>query len=92
MNEKSPVKVAEPADCGPDCYEIEPGRRIHRPWAGTCRAKIQTAEPRRVERECWHCRGTLRCACIACAESLVSGADAECDVCHGTGKVMAWVQ
>lgn len=23
-----------PASCSPDCYEIEPGIRIHRPWTG----------------------------------------------------------
>jgi hypothetical protein len=81
----------EPAECGPDCYEVEPGRRIHRPWTDKCRAKIQDAEPRQVERVCWHCRGELRCGCISCAEYMPAGRDGECGICHGTGRTLAWV-
>jgi hypothetical protein len=28
-----------PATCSPDCYEIEPGIRIHRPWTG-CTTRV----------------------------------------------------
>lgn len=88
-----PLGPAQPIECGPDCYEVEASRRIHRPWTGKCRAKIQVAEPQQVERECWHCRGSTRCACIACCEGLPAGAGSEstCMICKGTGKALVWV-
>src|SRR5579875_2438365 len=75
------------AMCGPDCYEIEPGRRIHRPWTGRCRAKVQPPTPRQIERTCWHCSGATTCPCIVCAERLAAGERGECAICRGSGKV-----
>lgn len=40
---------------------------------------------------CWHCGGNGKCKCIACAEAALAGECAECSVCHGTRKVLAWV-
>jgi hypothetical protein len=91
LNEERSLQQAEPTQCGPECYEIEPGRRIHRPWTGKCRAKIQVAEPRHLERQCWHCHGSTRCACISCCEGLPAGSEATCMTCNGTGKALVWV-
>src|SRR5579872_5680807 len=65
-----PKPTPTPAQCGPGCYSIGDGKRIHRPWTGQCKAKFQALELRQVERECWHCKGSTRCGCIACAEGL----------------------
>jgi len=86
-----PRPTPEPAGCAPERYEIEPGRQIHQPWVGKCKAKFQMPEPRQVERTCWHCLGSLRCGCITCAEGLAADARAECAVCRGSGKALVWV-
>lgn len=88
ISEKSPL---HPAACGPECYEIEPGKRIHRPWAG-CRTKIERPVLRQIPAKCWHCGGGGRCGCISCAERLAAGERGECLLCGGSGKVAAWVQ
>lgn len=86
-----PEPTPEPSECGPDCYGIEPGRRIHRPWPGKCRTRFETREPRQIERQCWHCHGSTRCACIPCCEGLPAGSETTCMVCKGTGKALVWV-
>ncbi len=87
---------AGPTDCGPECYSaVNPDtgklEKIYRPWAGGCKARFQTPEPRQVERTCWHCSGASRCGCISCAERLPAGANGECMICHGTGRALVWV-
>ena len=97
-NTSEPVQQAErppgvrPATCAASCYEIEPGKWIHHPWNGCRTAKPKRPGPRRVETMCWHCGGVARCPCITCAEGLPAGERGQCLICHGSGKVNAWVQ
>jgi hypothetical protein len=62
------VLSGRPAACSSTCYEIEPGRWIHRPWEGCkTRLTLQPEEPtRKVESVCWHCGGAGECDCITC--------------------------
>jgi hypothetical protein len=79
-----------PETCSKECYEVEPGCWIHRPWAGCTTTRALAAEaPRRVaELVCCHCLGTKRCSCASgCHES-----EDACRVCRGTGSVHGWVQ
>jgi hypothetical protein len=87
-----PERSDAPAPCGPDCYEVEPGKLIHRLWTGQCRANLEYQPLRQVERDCWHCYGGQLCGCIACAEKLAPGARGHCGVCGGSWKVMPWLQ
>lgn len=77
-----------PASCSTDCYELEPGIWIHRPWAGCATSKAESSEPRKVTVTCWHCRGEKSCACIACWKA----GPGECMACEGSGHVWRWVQ
>jgi hypothetical protein len=77
---------SRPETCSKECYEVEPGRWIHRPWAG-CTTRTSAAEaPRRVAGiVCRHCLGTKHCSCSS------HGLDV-CGVCKGAGSVQEWVQ
>jgi TubC N-terminal docking domain len=77
-----------PSTCSPDCYELEPGIWIHRPWAGCTTSKTESFEPRKVSVTCWHCRGEKSCACVACWKA----GPGECVACEGSGHVWRWVQ
>jgi len=66
-----------PATCSPDCYELEPGIWIHRPWTGCTTGEAEVAQPlRRVAVKCWHCQGDRECCCSACL--LASRAERVC--------------
>jgi hypothetical protein len=57
---------SRPATCGPTCYEIEPGRRIHHPWHA-CKTPFppKTANPV-PQAECKHCGGAGECPHPCC--------------------------
>jgi hypothetical protein len=81
---------SRPATCSKECYEVEAGRWIHRPWAGCTTSQAIAAEaPREMEElVCWHCLGTKRCSCAGgCHE-----AQDTCAVCRGLGRVRGWIQ
>jgi hypothetical protein len=79
-----------PATCSPDCYEVDPGVWIHRPWAGCMTIKPEaTVSQQRVAVTCWHCHGEKSCACSACWQQ---GGPSECVTCKGRGQVWRWVQ
>ena len=65
------------ADCG--C----PGSVCRRCWL--CRDHCC------CQATCWHCQGAGQCGCIACWRRF-AGEVAECIVCHGSGKIVKWVQ
>jgi hypothetical protein len=73
--------------CSKECYEVERGRWIHRPWAGCTTARTSADEtPRRMaELVCWHCLGTKQCGCSSHDSDV-------CGVCQGAGSVQGWVQ
>ena len=75
-----------PATCSTDCYQVGPGKWIHRPWAGCTTIKAEAPPQRKVAVVCRHCGGEKRCNCIACYET------GECVTCKGTGQVWRWVQ
>jgi hypothetical protein len=77
------------ATCSPDCYEAEPGVRIHRPHKGctTIRPEAGGSE-HKVAVTCWHCQGGKRCSCIACWQA----GPGDCATCKGLGQVWRWVQ
>ncbi len=77
------VLKGRPATCAASCYQIEPGRWIHRPWDG-CKTISPVPPARQVERECWHCQGKGQCRCIACDPG-------PCLPCHGKGRIFEWV-
>lgn len=55
-----------PATCATSCYEIEPGRWVHRPWNG-CKTGAPSGAVRAVPQSiCRHCNGTGVCPCPAC--------------------------
>lgn len=83
------VLSRRPATCARTCYEIEPGRWVHRPWEG-CRTVPPTPAARRVDSECWHCNGSGKCRFMACRDSY-NGEAGECLPCNGRGKVWTWV-
>ena len=77
-----------PATCSLDCYELEPGFWIHRPWTGCTTGDAEVAQPlRRVAVSCWHRQGERECSCSACWQARPS----ECAWCKGTGQVWQWV-
>lgn len=77
------------ATCSPDCYELEPGVWIHRPWTGCTTVKLEpSGSARRVVVTCRHCRGEKKCGCIACWQ----GGSRDCVACKGTGQVWRWLQ
>lgn len=78
-----------PATCSKECYEVEPGCWIHRPWAGCTTTRTPAAETSRemAELVCWHCLGRKRCNCANCQEP-----DDACGVCAGAGLVRGRVQ
>lgn len=77
-----------PATCSPDCYQVEPGVWIHRPWTG-CTTIKESPEPlRKVAVTCWHCHGEKRCDCMACWQN----GPGECVACKGTGELWRWIQ
>lgn len=80
---------ARPATCVPSCYEVEPGRRIHRPWDGCRTTQGETSRVARLE-TCWHCQGTRFCACSTCGRGLARDASGTCVACKARGKV--WLQ
>ena len=83
------VLRSRPATCASSCYEIEPGRWIHRPWNGCTTIQLEAGEPlHKVRDRCWHCHGEKRCNCIACCQA----GPKECVVCRGSGQVWRWVQ
>ena len=78
-----------PSTCSPDCYEVEPGVWVHRPWARCTTIKPEAGEAqRRVSVTCWHCRGEKTCGCSACWQSGLQ----KCAPCRGTGQVWKWIQ
>jgi hypothetical protein len=77
-----------PETCSKECYEVEPGCWIHRPWAGCATPPATTEAPRKMAKlVCWHCLGEKRCNCSDC-----SGQENACRVCARTGRVQGWVQ
>jgi hypothetical protein len=66
------VENARPVACGPKCYQAEPGKWIHRPWAGCTTIKKDPAKTRQVKPVCWHCSGARRCKCAACGKLALS--------------------
>jgi len=79
-------------ECGPECYEVEPGKRIHQPWTGQCKAEVQLLVAWQIELKCWHCGGSGSCPCVSCTGECPSGTGGECVICKGSGKALAWVQ
>jgi len=78
-----------PATCSPECYGLEPGVWIHRPWAGCTEKKVEASSPKhKVAMTCWDCHGERVCGCIACWQ-LGPG---ECVACKGAGRIWRWVQ
>ena len=82
-------KGNRPVTCSPSCYEVEPGKWIHRPRAG-CTTVMRESRPQQVRVTCWHCRGEKQCGCIACRTS-VGGGPWGCVVCRASGEVLTWV-
>jgi len=87
------VLSGHPGTCAPSCYEIEPGRWVHRPWDG---CKTSVASPplkvtQKAEQTCRHCRGEGRCSCIVCWDARTHG-PGECVRCRGRGMLWSWVQ
>jgi hypothetical protein len=80
------------ATCAASCYEIELGRRIHRPWDGCHTPTPSQPEGRKSEAVCWHCGGERRCACSTCALEERGRPAGPCAACHGTGRVWTWIQ
>jgi hypothetical protein len=89
-SESQPERVVRPestepivpsrADCGcagPVCRRCWLCAEVH------CRCLSKTA--------CWHCGGVGRCGCSACWQRF-AGEVAECVVCHGSGKIVEWVE
>ena len=77
------------ATCAASCYEVEPGHWIHHPWAGCGTVSSESGKlERRVLVTCWHCKGEMRCGCMACWQ----GGPGECVACQGTGQVLRWIQ
>jgi hypothetical protein len=55
-----------PTTCSASCYEIEPGRWIHRPSDG-CNTEPRPQSLISVpQAECRHCDGASECSCPAC--------------------------
>ncbi len=60
------VLSRRPATCAASCYEVEPGRWIHRPWDG-CKTEPRPQLLRSVPHaDCKHCDGAGECPCPAC--------------------------
>jgi hypothetical protein len=78
---------SRPSTCALQCYEVEPGVWIHRPWTGctTSKAEPSTAG-REVSMVCWHCKGERTCDCSTCAPGSLSKAG-ECVWCKGVGQL-----
>ncbi len=76
------------ATCSPDCYELEAGVWIHRPWTRCTTGKTESNGPHKITVTCWHCRGEKSCACIACWQA----GPGECVACKGNGQVWRWLQ
>jgi hypothetical protein len=71
-----------PATCSSECYEIEPGKWIHRPWTGCTTIQPEVDEPEPAASvQCGHCQGEGECACIACYKA----GPGRCVACHGKG-------
>jgi hypothetical protein len=87
------VLSSRPANCSVTCYEIEPGKWIHRPWDGctTCHTPQPEKPPQKVESVCWHCKGAQTCPCITCWNPTTCG-PGDCAACKGAGKVWRWLQ
>lgn len=83
---------SRPSTCSAQCYEVEPGAWIHRPWAGctTCNA-LPTAAGREVSVICWHCKGEKTCGCSTCAPGSLARTG-ECATCKGAGQLWRWIQ
>lgn len=78
-----------PATCSADCYELEPGIWIHRPWTGCTTVKLEpSGSKHKVAVTCWHCQGGKTCGCITCSQ----GGPGNCVTCNGTGQLMSWIQ
>lgn len=77
-----------PETCSPECYEVEFGVWIHRPWA-VCASSPPKAEERcKALATCWHCQGEKKCGCSACWR----GGSSNCTVCKGLGHLAEWLQ
>lgn len=87
-----PLASACSHPCGNKRSEAELSQRIHQPCPGQRRVKRERAKVQCAERDCWHCSGVGVCSCIVCTETLQPGERGQCLVCHGSGKVIAWVQ
>jgi hypothetical protein len=60
------VLSRRPASCAASCYEIEPGRWIHRAWDG-CNTQPRPQPVVSVPSvECRHCGGAGECFCPTC--------------------------
>lgn len=77
-----------PATCSAQCYEVEPGKWIHRPHTGCTTIKTGSPPLQKVSVTCGHCGGEKRCGCIACWQN----GPGACSACKGTGEVWRWVQ
>jgi len=80
-----------PVTCCLDCYQLERGIWVHRPWAGCKTIKAEAAEEAGgvVLVTCWHCRGEKVCDCSACWKGVNRCA---CTFCKGTGRMRVWAQ
>ena len=79
---------ARPANCAASCYEVEPGRWIHRPEHGckTLALMLEFKPPRTFKRVCWHCGGLKVCTCLVC-RNRQTDKSGPCIPCRGTGEV-----
>jgi hypothetical protein len=57
---------ARPTTCSPRCYEIEPGRWVHRAWDGCRTEPIPRPMEAAPQTECKHCGAAGQCSCPAC--------------------------
>ena len=86
---RNQLATNRPATCSADCYEVEPGIWIHRPWTGCITVKLEpSGSEHKVAVTCWHCRGERSCRCSACW----LGSPSDCVVCKGTGQTWRWIQ
>lgn len=75
-----------PATCSPTCYEIEPGRRIHRPCDGCKTPLLEPIEPIVPTRADCGCDGPVCRRCWLCAEHCSCLPQGTCWHCRGEGR------
>lgn len=79
------VLSMRPATCAFTCYEIEPGRWIHRPWDGCKTLIAESAEAIIPTRADCGCNGPVCRRCWLCAEHCRCLAKEICWHCGGEG-------